>query len=118
MRDDAVVALLATIWLGAGCGIPADRPVAELSDQDREALCERQLSSVEDQVVTCDGEEYTVEAVSQSECVETLASVDPGCGATVGDWGDCADDLVDEPCAILGGDLTPACTAWAACLTG
>lgn len=115
MRYEVVASIASLLWL-VSCGIREDKLIVELSEKEKENLCDENSSSIEEEEVMCDGEVLTVEASRRSDCLDALDEASTDCEATVGDWRQCTDDLLDDPCSMLSGDLSAACTTWASCL--
>jgi hypothetical protein len=112
MRKLLLLAFVATL---AACGVPDDKAISELTDDERAELCTGETS---DEKTCNEGEatEYTVEASDEDDCAEGLKAIENG---TVGDWRACkaagdgvdvcdADALTeladDENCKALAGE--------------
>jgi hypothetical protein len=106
-------AFAALIWV-AGCGVPEDALLVELSEKDTEKLCEAHIDDFEDTTVDCDGVDVTLEKGTLEECIDTLGDVSDDCGATVGDWLGCADSIHEDPC-VLAGELPSSCDTYVEC---
>ena len=93
----------------AGCGLPEDKTVGELSDGQLERMC-KDLTKVEPVSLTC-GDNLTVYSPpSVDDCVRDFTDLPATCIATVADVYACSDGWADVTC---DSQIPAACAVYA-----
>ncbi len=111
--------------MAAGCGIPGDTPLMDLTSDDAELICKHAVDTdAADRTVDCDGTEITLEAATIADCEAYFAGVltaaNPDCSADLDTWVSCKEepDLTDgQVCGTE--EYTPSadCVAVVTCAT-
>lgn len=109
----------------AGCGIPGDTPLLDLTADDAQLICDHVDYDGEDQVEECEnGATYpsvddggtegqvTIPASTHDDCMDYFEAVrdadNPDCVAVFDDWKDCKseDDWDNETvCGVYAGEM-------------
>ncbi|MCA9567545.1 MAG: hypothetical protein KC656_06870 [Myxococcales bacterium] len=99
-----------------GSTYTSETPVSELSDEQKEDVCETQLERAADlEPVVCNGNEVDPTA-SLSECTTIVLGLLEGCGLAVGDFEACISEMLDDPCALFQEPPPPGCAPLVECL--
>ena len=92
-------------------GLPLDKTLAELDEDEWTQMCEWGNDQYEDAEIDC-GDGTTVEMGSVDECVTESMTYYGECSVTVESMEACVTAIADDPCSS---DLPPECTGVLAC---
>lgn len=111
---------VALLVLAACGGVAGDTLLVDLTDEDKESVCQDEIDAFVEETFTCEGvdldmdgedDEFTTEVATLSDCTAGF-DVAAECGATLDDWYDCSDAMIDGFCDIMADGTMPAACDW------
>ncbi len=107
----------------AACGLAGDTLFLDLTEEDKESVCQEEIDATVETTFTCEGidfdmdgedDEFAWEKADLSDCVAGFDVTDD-CTATLDDWYDCGDAIEADPCVLFEAELPSACSYMTEC---